>query len=383
MSYNKSQQFRCQVCVMDRSDPQIVFYGEEGCNHCTSMKKTLGKTWFNDNSGLQKLTGLIEKIKHEGRKSEYDCILGLSGGVDSSFLAIKAYEWGLRPLVYHVDAGWNSEAALRNIQSILEYTNWDLETKVIDWNEMRELQLAFLASGIANQDVPQDHAFFSSLYSYASKNKIKFILSGGNTATEGILPKSWQGPAMDSKNLKDIHSKFTNKKLHLYPTTSFYSYYVKYPYINRVTPVRPLNLLPYRKDHALAELETAVGYRKYPRKHGESSFTRFFQEFFLVNRFGIDKRITHLSSQIVSAQISRPEAVSLLETPLYKLNELDRDISFICRKLEISKDTFENYLSLPIKSYSDYKNWDTSYNHLKTLQKLIENGLKVNISRYS
>jgi hypothetical protein len=127
----------------------------------------------------------------------------------------------------------------------------------------------------------------------------------------------------------------------------------------------------------------AVGYRKYPRKHGESSFTRFFQEFFLVNRFGIDKRITHLSSQIVSAQISRPEAVSLLETPLYKLNELDRDISFICRKLEISKDTFENYLSLPIKSYSDYKNWDTSYNHLKTLQKLIENGLKVNISRYS
>lgn len=362
----------CQVCVMDTSDPEINFYDENGCNHCIDMRSTLGRDWFMDGAGAVKLNEILERIKREGAGKEFDSILGLSGGADSSYLALKAYDWGLRPLVVHIDGGWNSELAVRNIQSILDFTGWELQTNVINWPEMKDLQLSYLKSGVANQDVPQDHAFFSSLYSFATRNKIKYVLSGGNTSTEGIFPKSWHWAAMDSINLKAIHKAFGSRKLRQYPVTSFITYYFKYPIVKKMRPLRLLNFTPYVKEVALIELENRVGYKRYARKHGESSFTRFFQGYFLPYRYNMDKRLPHFSSQIVSGQLTRDEALELLKEPLYSKGELERDIQFICRKLDISRDQFQQILDSPMKVATDFSNWNRVHNFLKRAQRIVE-----------
>lgn len=357
---------------MDTSDPDIVFFGENGCNHCIGMNSSLGITWFNDMSGKKRLNEILNKIQEEGKGKQFDCILGLSGGADSSYLALKAFDWGLRPLVVHVDGGWNTELAVRNIQSILDYTGWDLQTNVINWNEMKDLQLSYLKSGISNQDVPQDHAFFSSLYSFATKNHIKYVLSGGNTATEGIFPTAWHGAAMDAINLKAIQKQFGMRDLKDYPITKFSKYYFVYPLLKQMRPVRLLNFIPYIKNEALDELQNRVGYVRYPRKHGESSFTRFFQEFYLPHRFGMDKRLPHFSSQIVSKQLTRDLALNLLKEPLYREAELERDILFICRKLEISRLEFDQFLNAPLRNSSDFANWKPIHGRIKRAQRLVE-----------
>jgi N-acetyl sugar amidotransferase len=379
----KSNYQMCEVCVMDTSDPEIIFYGERGCNHCIEMKSTLGVNWFMDESGDSRLIATLEKIKTEGVGKEYDSILGLSGGADSSYLALKAYDWGLRPLVIHVDGGWNSELAIRNIQSILDFTGWELHTIVINWAEMKDLQLSYLKSGVSNLDVPQDHAFFSSLYSFAIQNRIKYVLSGGNTATEGIFPKAWHGAAMDSINLRAIQQKFGSRNLVHYPTTNFFDYYFTFPLVKKLRPLRLLNLIPFVKEDALVELENRVGYVRYPRKHGESSFTRFFQEFYLPLRFGMDKRLPHFSSLIVSNQLTRDEALFLLKEPMYRQGELERDIQFICRKLEIDRDEFKQILDGPLRNASEFSNWNNIHRRLKRVQKFIEFLIRRKISVFS
>jgi len=380
---NKREPKRCQVCIMDDSDPEIEFFGSDGCNHCVSMKSTLGSDWFIDDSGLEKLTQLIKQIKLAGQDGQYDCIIGLSGGADSSYLALKAYEWGLTPLVVHVDAGWNSELAVRNIEALIRFTGWDLYTQVIDWPEMLDLQTAYLKSGVANQDVPQDHAFFASLFSLAAKHKIKYILSGGNVATEGILPKSWQGSAMDAKNLKAIHRLFGRIPLIQYPTVSFLEYYFLNPFIRKIKIARPLNFIPFNKDRAVRELEEKIGYAKYPRKHGESNFTRFFQEFYLVAKFGIDKRIAHLSSRIVSGQISRELALTEIQSTLFDELEYARLKEYICRKLRLDKEDFDVLIDQPIRNTYEFKNWNRQYVLMKKAQKVLNKlvGPKLNFYR--
>jgi N-acetyl sugar amidotransferase len=373
---------RCEVCVMDTSDPGIQFFGKDGCNHCISMRKSMGVTWHLHSTNQEKLSELLERIKRSGRVKKYDCILGLSGGVDSSYLALKAYDWGLRPLVIHVDAGWNSEVAVRNIQAILDYTGWDLHTEVIDWNEIRSLQLAFLRSGVANQDTPQDHAFFTVLNRKASEHKIKYILHGGNESTEGIFPSKWQNPAMDSKLLNDVNKKFGNSKLKKYPTSSFFSFYFYYPYIRRIRSVRLLNLDMYNKYSALKELQERINYQSYSRKHGESVFTRFFQNFYFVQRYGIDKRIAHMSSMIISKQITRDEALLSLEEPLYNELELNRDLLFVCDKLQINSTELMYLIYEPKINLTEFKNWSKSYQGMKKIQKLVESltGKKIGLS---
>ena len=368
---------------MDTSDSEIVFHGDFGCNHCISMRSSLGTSWFINMDGKEKLNALLNAIKKEGAGKKYDSILGLSGGVDSSFLALKAFDWGLRPLVVHIDAGWNSELAVANIQSILEFTGWDLHTKVIDWNDMAELQRAYLSSGISNQDVPQDHAFFANLYSYAVKNKIKKVLNGGNMSTEVIFPKSWHGSAMDSKNLTSIHREFGQSKLKNYRTISFFDYYFRFPILHGIRPVRPLNLIPYNKDLALKELEERISYKRYPNKHGESVFTRFFQDFYLINRFGFDKRIPHYSSLIVSGQMTREEALHKLSLPLYSPASLERDIDYLCRKLRLTRSEFDSILDSPKRYSQEFANWNFNYKVMKTFQKCIEFLLRRKINYFS
>lgn len=347
----------CTRCVMDTSDPEITFDESGVCNHCIEFETVTSKGWFPNEEGARRLSAMIDTIKAEGRGKEFDCIIGLSGGVDSSYLALKAHEWGLRPLVMHVDAGWNSELAVSNIEKIVKHCGYELHTHVVDWAEMKDLHLAFLRAAVPNQDVPQDHAFFAGLYRFATSHRIKWVLTGGNLATESIFPRSWHGSAMDATNLYAIHKRFGTRKLRSYKTISFFDYYVRFPFINGMRTYRPLNFMSFNKEVAIRELEK-IGWRSYGRKHGESIFTKFFQNYYLPHKFGYDKRRPHLSSLVVSGQMSREDASKLIAEPLYSEPELERDMAYVASKLGLSSDTFRELLESPPSSHLDYPNWE-------------------------
>lgn len=371
----------CTRCVMDNTDPEITFDDAGICNHCHQFIEVTSKNWFPNEEGARKLQVLIDQIKADGKGQPYDCILGLSGGVDSSYLAYKANEWELRPLVVHVDAGWNSELAVANIEAIVKHCNYDLHTHVVDWQEMRELQLSYLRAGVSNQDVPQDHVFFASLYHFAIKNGIRYILNGGNIATESIFPKAWHGSAMDAVNLKAIHKQYGTEKLKSFTTISLFKLYFWYPLVRKMRTIRPLNFIPYNREEAIAELEKMIGWRSYGRKHGESIFTRFFQNYYLPTKFGYDKRCPHLSSMIVSDQMTRKEALNQLALPLYAPDELESDILYFCKKLQISRPEFDELMAAPVHHYSEFPNWDGKYRFFKRVQTAIGNltGNRLNI----
>jgi len=368
---------------MDTSDPLITFDEYGVCNHCNEFDAVTSKNWFPNEEGKKGWATIVEQIKATGKGQEYDCILGLSGGVDSSYLAIKVHEWGLRPLVVHVDAGWNSELAVANIEAIVKYCNYDLHTHVVDWEDMRDLHLAYLRAGISNQDVPQDHIFFASLYHFATKNNIRYILSGGNLATEGIFPHAWHGIAMDAINLKAIHRKYGEHKLRNYKTISFFDCYIWYPLVKKMRTVRPLNYMPYDKAEALKELEQTVGYKPYARKHGESQFTKLFQNYYLPKKFGYDKRRPHLSSLIVSGQMTREEAIVKLDESLYDPSELEIDIAYFCKKLRITRKQFDELMNVPIHQYDDFPTWEGRYRLLKKIQSLVARVLGRQLRVYS
>jgi N-acetyl sugar amidotransferase len=368
---------------MDTSDPEILFDEEGVCNHCRTFDNEISKRWFPNDLGEQLLKGIIEKIKKDGLGNEYDCILGLSGGVDSSYLALKVKDFGLRPLVVHVDAGWNSELAVYNIEQIVKYCNYDLHTHVMDWEEIKDLQLAYFKSGVSNQDVPQDHAFFSSMYHFAVQNKIRYIISGGNIATESILPASWLHSAMDSVNLRAIHKKFGKRPLRQFKTISTLQYYIFYPFIYKMKTIRPLNFMEYNKKEALEYLKNTIGYKEYGRKHGESIFTKFYQNYYLPVKYGYDKRRPHLSSLILSGQISREEALSELSKSLYDPHELKEDLEYVAKKLNISVDEFNKIIHGQNHNYDEYKNWDVSYNFLKYIQRASERLFRKKMANYS
>jgi len=373
----------CSRCVMDSSDPKIVFDSDGVCNHCHQFDEVTRKNWFPDGEGARRLEVILDRIRSEGRKNEYDCIIGLSGGVDSSYLALKVKQWGLRPLVVHVDAGWNSELAVANIEKIVKYCGYDLHTQVMNWEEMRDLQLAYLRSGVANQDVPQDHAFFASMYHFAMRNNIKYIFSGGNIATESVFPRAWHGSAMDAINLRAIHKKFGKQPLTTYKTISFFQYYIYYPMIKGMRTILPLNYLPYDKESAIAELQETVGWRTYGRKHGESLFTKLFQNYVLPRKFGYDKRRPHFSSLIMSGQMSRETALEKLNEPLYDPAELEIDLDFLCKKLRISRSEFEELMQGQPHHYSDFPNWEGRYKVLKAIQNLAQNITGKRLKAYS
>lgn len=370
---------------MDTGDPEITFNEEGVCSHCLEFRSMTSKQWYPNEEGQEKLASIYEKIKQDGRNKNYDCILGLSGGVDSSYLALKLFEAGINPLVVHVDGGWNSELAVQNIESIVNYCGWNLHTIVIDWEEMKALQIAYLKSGIANQDVPQDHVFFASLYHFAVKHGVNTVISGGNISTEAIFPKSWESDAMDSKSLRAIYKTFGNKKVKLkkYKTISFLQLYFYYPFIRKMRTIRPLNYMPYIKSEALQELKDKVGYKEYERKHGESIFTKFFQNYYQPTKFGYDKRKPHLSSLIVTGQISREAALRELDKSLYEKNELREDIDYICKKLDFSPEEFESIMNAKVHTYEDFPNNYGLYKKLKLLQKIVAKITGKKISVYS
>lgn len=367
----------CTNCIMDTTDPEIYFDENGVCNHCLKFENQLKKNWFPNEEGKKKLDAIINQIKIDGKNKKYDCVIGLSGGVDSSYLAYilrKLYP-ELRILAIHIDGGWNSELAVHNIENIVKILGIDLYTGVVPWEEMQDLQLAFFKSQLANQDVPQDHAFFATLYHVANKNGIKYFLSGGNLATESILPSSWGYNAMDATQLKAVHKKFGKKKLKKYEIVSFFKRKVYYPYFKKFRIIRPLDFLPYLKDEAKETIKSELNWRDYGGKHHESKFTKFFQAHWLPTKFGFDKRKAHLSSLIVSGQMTRDEALKELEKPLYDETELKEDKEFISKKLGISLEEFETIMQQSNKTFldypSDYKK-DIFFSNLKKkIKKLI------------
>lgn len=343
----------CKRCVMDTTDPDITFNDFGVCSHCQVFDREIRNQWFPNAEGAQKWEIMAEQIRKEGIGKDYDCLIGLSGGLDSAYLAYKIRDAGLRPLAVHVDGGWNSEIAVANIERVVKELKLDLYTHVVDWEEMRDLQLAFFRASVANQDIPQDHAFFSELYHCARRHKIKFFLSGGNIATECVLPTGWGYNAMDLRHLVSIHKQFGEYPLKKYPRIGFQELY-RIQALRQLVQFRPLNYMPYNRNEASKELMQAIGWRHYGSKHHESRFTKFFQSYYLPVKFGFDKRKAHLSSMILTEQIDRLAALDELATPSYDSLEVEFDKIFIAKKLGITLRSFTEMLRLPNKTHRDY-----------------------------
>lgn len=354
----------CTRCVMDTSDPWITFNDEGVCNHCQASDAYIA-TVGTPEDRQRRLEQLVDQLKARGKGKDYDCIMGLSGGVDSSYLAWFAVKkLGLRPLVVHVDAGWNSELAVNNIQNIVQKLDLDMHTLVIDWPEIRDIQRAFFRAGIANLDVPQDHAFIASLYSEARKYGIKDILNGGNMQTESILPNAWGYDASDAVSLKAIHDKFGTVKLKNYPTIGKFRQLFYYPYVTKMRVHRPLELIDYSKDGAKKLLMEELGWRDYGGKHYESVFTKFFQAHYLPTKFGYDKRLAHYASLVVSGQMTREQAQGEMQKPLYDLQELEEDKAFWIKKLGITEEEFERVMAEKPSFHTDFANSEELQNRI-------------------
>jgi len=339
---------------MDKTDPDITFDENGVCNHCKAYDNAIKKLPQTEEQKKKVLDKIINDIKEKGKDREYDCIIGLSGGVDSSYVAYKVKEFGLRPLVVHFDSGWNSELAVNNIENIVKKLNFDLYTVVVDWEEMRDLQLSFFKASVQNCDDPQDHSFIAALYKIANEHNIRYIISGYNLATESVLPRSWANNSLDLKSLRSIHKEFGTLKLKRYPQIGMYKRSIYYNIIKKIEILHILDYLPYNKEETKIFLKSELNWRDYGGKHYESKFTRFYQAYYLPTKFGFDKRKAHLSSLIVSGQISREQALEELKEEIYPINQLQEDREFVCKKLGITEMEFEQIMALPIKTYKDY-----------------------------
>jgi N-acetyl sugar amidotransferase len=359
MKIERTDYMICGNCIMDTSDSLIVFDEKGICDHCHNFYENIKPIWQPNEVGMAKLQPLIEKIKKESTGKEYDCIIGLSGGLDSSFVAYYAKEkFGLRPLLLHVDAGWNTPVSIHNVKCIVDGLGLDLETYVVDWEEMKDLQLAFLKSQVPDADTPQDVAFFSVLYAYAAKNNIKYILTGGNFSTECVRePLEWGSYyATDVTFVKDIHKKYGSKPLKRFPLTDILKYKIYYRYIKGIKVIKPLDLMPYFKESAIKELNEKFGWQPYKHKHHESYFTRFFETYWLSQKFGCDKRRAHFSSLILTGQMTRKEALERISIPEIDAETMEHDKNFVCSKLDITREELQNIFEGENKTFRDYKN---------------------------
>jgi N-acetyl sugar amidotransferase len=338
---------------MDTSDPGITFNDDGFCNHCTTALERMDAVWLRGDEGQRAFAAKVDEIRAH-RKGEYDSILGLSGGVDSSYLAHAAVSRGLKPLVVHIDAGWNSEIAVANVHALVTKLGLELVTQVIPWDEMRDLQVAYLRAGVANQDTPQDHALFSGLFRLAAKHGVKYVLNGWNFASESILPPSWGYSARDGRQVRAIHQRFGSRPLKDFPVLTYRRYYLEYLGLRRLKLVQPLNWLPYDPVEARAFLEREVGWRDYGGKHTESRWTKFFQHYYLPTYFGFDKRRAHLSSLIVAGQLTREEAMAELAQPAFDAREVELEKDYIARKLGLPLEDFQALLAGQKHSWTDY-----------------------------
>ena len=345
---------QCAISVMDTiSDPDIVFDEKGICNYNYEFQKQYADNVFTGSDGVNKLAEIADQIKEEGKNKPYDCIMGLSGGVDSTYVAYLAKQHGLRPLAVHFDNGWNSELAVQNIENIVQRLGIDLHTFVINWNEFRDLQLAYLKASVIDIEAITDHAIFATLYRLAGEKGIKYILSGTNVQTENTLPKSWIHPKTDHINIKSIHKLFGTVPLKTFP---FMDAKVKryYQQIKGVTSVSVLNYQEYNKSHVKELIQKELHWRDYGGKHYESIWTRFYQGYILPTKFKVDKRKAHLSDLIFSNQITKEEALKELEKPIYPQEQFNVDFEFVLKKLGLSEEEFESIMKKTPRSHYDF-----------------------------
>ena len=343
---------------MDTSFPGITFDADGISNHYHDFIRVVRPNWHPDETGSVILEQMVEKIKVSGKGSEFDCLLGLSGGLDSSFmLHMLVNDLGLRPLVFHVDGGWNSEEAVHNIHVLIDQLGLDLYTEVINWKEMRDFQLACFKSGLPHIDIPQDHAFIATLYKFAEKYGVKYVINGGNISTECVqTPLKYYYWGTDMRHIRDIIGKFGTIPMESYPFSSVFRHKLYLRYLKGVRVVKPLNFMPFNKITATEVLSKKYGWKSFSQKHFESRFTRFFEQYWLPTRFEYDVRRGQFSSLILTGQMSRDEALQKLEKPPFDHDTIGRDFEYIATKLGIPTVELQRYHEMPKKFYWDYKN---------------------------
>jgi len=349
----------CTKTIMDTTDPRIVFDKNGISDYYHNFHENILPNWHTDERGERELIKMAKKIKMKGFGRDFDCIIGLSGGLDSSYVAYVAKEiMGLRPLLFHVDAGWNTDKAVGNIEKLCNGLGLDLHTEVINWEEMKDLQVAFLKSQIADQDLPQDYAFFSALYKFASKYKIKYVLTGGNFSTECCRePVEWGGfPGIDTVLVKDIHSKFGKRSLKTFPLVDILTYKLYYKYVLGMEVFKPLNLIPYIKVDAEKLLMDKYGWEPFQHKHHESRFTRFYEAFWLPRKFGFEKRRAHFSSLILTGQMTRDDAMERISKLELSEEFLQKEFDYVADKLDLTRAELQKIFDGKNKTFHDYKN---------------------------
>lgn len=351
---------------MDSSDENIVFDETGICNHCKEYFEKIRERVCKGEEGEKKLNEIIKKIKEDGKSKKYECIVGLSGGTDSTYLAYLAKKWGLRALIVHLDNGWNSEIATINIFKTIKKLGFDLYTYVINWEEFKDLQIAYLRASVVDIEALTDQAIKATLFKAATEKDVKYILTGTNLITEGIMPKTWGHNKSDCLNIIDIHKKFGKLKLRTYPIYNLLNR-INSQFFKGIQTIEVLNYLDYNKEEAKEILKKELDWKEYPRKHGESRFTKFYQEYILPEKFKIDKRRAHLSALVCASIIKREEALKELEKPMYSEEELKIEKEYVLKKFELSEEEFDKIMKSPRKSHYDYKSSDKFFRFVRKI----------------
>jgi N-acetyl sugar amidotransferase len=360
-------------------DPDIKFNEEGVCNYYFEFKEKLKVRVPEPNVASAQLEKIISKIKEEGKKKKYDCIIGISGGVDSTYTAYYVKKMGLRPLAVHLDNGWNSELAVKNIENILNKLEIDLFTEVLDWEMFKELQISFLKGSTPDGEIPTDHAILAILYKVANKFGVKYIISGMNFRNEGMLPPSWGRGYLDWRYIRSVHAKYSKKSLKGYPHFGI----IKFLYYNLFKKIRSIsfiNYIDFNKDEAMKLIQDELGWKYYGGKHYESIYTRFYQSYILPQKFGIDKRKAHLTCLIISTgEVTRDEAIDILKKPIAPPEIIEHDLAYLLKKMELTKEEFGQIMDSPIKSIMDYSNYHIiEIKFRKLLNKLRKLGIMPN-----
>lgn len=343
---------------MDTSDPTITFDERGWCDFCRNFETNLKPNWHPGERGIREITPLIEKIKQEGKGRDHDCLIGISGGLDSSYVTYVAKEkFGLRPLMFHCDAGWNSDLGVSNIQKIIEGLHLDLVTEVVNWEEMKDLQRAFFKSQVPFVDTPQDLALFSAIYNFAAKNGFKYVITGGNNSTECVREcLEWTYFSTDMRHVRDVHRRFGSRPLKTFPTCDILKYKTWYRWGKGIRVIKLLDSVPYIKKDAIRELNEKFGWQPYPQKHYESRFTRFFESYWTPKKHGYDKRRAYMSSEILTGQMTREEALDRISRPELDEETMQREFEYVAKKLGWTVAEFEEIFRGENKTFRDYKN---------------------------
>ncbi|WP_246698355.1 N-acetyl sugar amidotransferase [Rhizobium sp. BK529] len=376
LQFSSSRRYQiCNRCLMDTSDPEIAFDEHGNCNHCNRYFVRVDEEVRRGPEAELALEALVERIVKEGKGKDYDCIAGVSGGVDSTFVIYKLKQLGLRPLAVHFDNGWNSELAVANIKNALDRLQIDLHTDVVDWEEFRDLQLSFLKASVPNCEIPTDHAITATLVKTARRNRVRYVVNGSNVVTEGILPISWVYYSHDLHHIRAIHRQFGRVPLKTFPQVSLASFSARI-LSGSYKMVNLLNYVEYDKAKAVQTMKRELNWQYYGGKHYESIYTRWYQGYYLPTKFGFDKRRAHLSALVCAGQLSREQGIVELVKNPYADNDLDQDMDFVVKKFGLDRGQLQHLIDKPNKKHTDYSNRNNFIEGLSGLRSYLRNRAK-------